>query len=72
MSRDEMIEIAAELDHDRDASWAVWCGDMEDDPRNPGEERKKLVFLPKSKCKLGEAKGTWMVPEWMAQEKGLI
>ena len=71
MSRDEMVEVSGELRQDRDASWAIWCGDMEEDPRNPGEEREKLVFLPKSKCVFFD-KNTWHVPEWLAQEKGLI
>lgn len=72
MSRDEMVEVSGELRQDRDASWAIWCGDMEEDPRNPGEEREKLVFLPKSCCKTGDNKNTWLAPEWLAQEKGLI
>lgn len=74
MSRDdnnEMIEIAAELVMDREASWAIWCGDMEEDPRDPGEERKKLIFLPKSKCEY-DGKGVWDVPLWLATEKGLV
>lgn len=73
MSRnDEMIEIAAELDHDRDASWAVWCGDYQEYPPDSGKQTKKLIFLPKSKCRQGDNKNTWMVPEWLCQEKGLI
>lgn len=36
----------------------------------------KAVWLPKSQCERGDAKGQriyeFTVPEWLAQEKGLI
>lgn len=63
MARDqEMIPVTAEFRFEREASYAVWEGGYEDDPRNPGQQREKLIFLPKSKCEKGEGKNEWLVP----------
>lgn len=66
----EMVEVSGELRQDRDSSWAIWCGDYADSASGQGKEI--WVFLPKSQCKQGDNKTTWMVPEWLAQEKDLI
>lgn len=71
MASESDVEISAELRDDRAASWAVWQGDMQEDPRNPGEKREKWIFLPKSCC-AWDGKNTWTVPYNLAREKGLI
>lgn len=66
----DMVEVSGELRQDRDASWAIWCGDMTDDADGKGKEI--WVFLPKSCCEQGDNKNTWMVPSWLAKDKDLI
>jgi len=65
------IEITADLRQDRESSWAVWTGDYADSADEAADPKEIWVFLPKSICtKTGPT--TWEVPEWLAQEKGLI
>lgn len=81
MSREEeMVEITGHpRKHKSEAAYALWQGDMEEvvKDRATGEmmNREKWIFLPKSKCRiLSEKNGLamYMVPVWLAKEKGLI
>lgn len=68
-----MVEVSGELRIDRPKAWGIWTGDYEDSAEDDDSKRRELlVWLPKSQCQQGDNATTWMVPEWLAQEKELI
>jgi hypothetical protein len=73
--RSDLIDITAELRQDRETSYAIWQGDYHDafDTKTTswGGPREKWIFLPKAHTEY-DGKNTFTMPEWLAQEKGLI
>lgn len=60
----EMCVIEGLQIHETKDAWLV-------ELMKPGSKEEERVWLPKSCCTRDDA-GMWTVPEWLADEKGLI
>lgn len=56
--------IEAKQIHETDDAWLI-------ELVRPGDEEESRVWIPKSCCTRDDA-GVWTIPEWLADEKGLI
>lgn len=68
----EMIEVSGEMRQETAKAYGIFCGDYSDEPTTHGKPKEILEWLPKSQCKKGDEPNTWMVPQWLAYDKGLI
>lgn len=56
--KSDLVDVAAEVRRETDKAWLIFDGDRE-------------VWLPKSQCERNHDK-TFTMPEWLANDKGLI
>ena len=56
--KSDLVDIAAEVRRETDKAWLIFDGHRE-------------VWLPKSQCEANPDK-TFTMPEWLANEKGLL
>ena len=67
----KLIDIAAELRHETDKAYLVYDGrsEIKKGDTAPSELR---IWLPKSQVEYNEHDKIFVMPEWLALEKGFI
>lgn len=69
MSSDDMIELYCEIVRETDKAIGIKSGTLDMDL---GDGKSKLVWLPKSQIDWDEDEGVVYIPQWLAEDKGLI
>lgn len=65
----EPHELDYLIRHEERDTAGAWCVSVDEDTFEKEAER---IFLPKSKCELMDDGKTFLVPEWLAIDKGLV
>lgn len=74
MSSREPVEVSLDFRKETAGAYAFYQGDTTEDEET-GEIKEVWIWLPKSQVSIESRKGelcTVSMPEWIAQEKGLI
>lgn len=60
MARSDLIDIACEIKRETEKAYAI------------SDDGENIIWVPKSQVEFDEDQGTMAMPEWLAEEKGLI
>jgi len=74
MTKTKLVELELELTRTTEKAYAVQDGSDEYDHVAKSKRKPKIFWLPKSQVEMHEEgnKTIFVMPEWLAMEKGLI
>lgn len=67
--KSDLVDIAAVIRHETDKAYLVYDGR---DENIKGEKKEIRTWLPKSQVEYNEKDKVFIMPEWLALEKGFI